>query len=254
MVHEAMVLEYSGRHLAVIELAAALEAAALYLADRLHLFSVGPGAARQRPRGLCDRRRQLRRASLRPAAFLLALFETSIAKMRVFRVPEFLGRGAHARPPRHAAAVRLAELLMGTSRPSTSPICWPAAWCSSASCCSTRIACSGCSTSLRCTPSCCRCRSPGRPISRTRRISTSRPAIALVLKAHHHSGRAAPRRRAARHPPHDRDRRRHRPDHAARHRARRPVDGRHAAGDRRPPIRWRARIWRSRCPSCCSGS
>ena len=26
-----------------------------------------------------------------PAAFLLAVFETSIAKMRVFRVPEFMG-------------------------------------------------------------------------------------------------------------------------------------------------------------------
>ena len=50
MVHEAMVLEYSGRHLAMIELAAAAEAAALRLADRLHLRALGPGAGRRAAR------------------------------------------------------------------------------------------------------------------------------------------------------------------------------------------------------------
>ena len=44
--------------------------------------------------------------------FLLGLFETSIAKMRVFRVPDFLGDRADARPARHAPALRVAELLM----------------------------------------------------------------------------------------------------------------------------------------------
>ena len=41
MVHEAMVLEYSGRHLAMIELAASLQAAAVHVADRLHLLALG---------------------------------------------------------------------------------------------------------------------------------------------------------------------------------------------------------------------
>ena len=46
MVHEAMVLEYSGRHLAMIELAAVAQAAALHLADRLRVRALGPGAGR----------------------------------------------------------------------------------------------------------------------------------------------------------------------------------------------------------------
>ena len=50
MVHEAMVLEYSGRHLAMIELSRAAQAAALRLADRLHFRSLG---ARPRRRGAC---------------------------------------------------------------------------------------------------------------------------------------------------------------------------------------------------------
>ena len=91
MVHEAMVLEYSGRHLAMIELAAAAEAAALRLAHRLHLRALGPGPGRQRPGGLRDRRRHLSRQARSPAASCWSLFETSIAKMRVFRVPDFLG-------------------------------------------------------------------------------------------------------------------------------------------------------------------
>ena len=41
MVHEAMVLEYSGRHLALIELAGDAEAAALRLADRLRVRALG---------------------------------------------------------------------------------------------------------------------------------------------------------------------------------------------------------------------
>ena len=45
-------------------------------------------------RGCCRRLRSGLRAyvgKLAVGSFLLALFETSIAKMRVFRVPEFLG-------------------------------------------------------------------------------------------------------------------------------------------------------------------
>ena len=92
MVHEAMVLEYSGRHLAVIELAASLKLL-LYVSLIACVFVpwgiAPPGAA--------------------PAVFVLgfvayvaklavggaalAFFETTIAKMRVFRVPEFMGAG-----------------------------------------------------------------------------------------------------------------------------------------------------------------
>jgi formate hydrogenlyase subunit 4 len=90
MVHEAMVLEYSGRHLALIELAGSLKLvlyvsliACLFAPWGIELagatsqnFAVGATAYVGKLAG---------------AGFLLALFETSVAKMRVFRAPEFLG-------------------------------------------------------------------------------------------------------------------------------------------------------------------
>ena len=90
MVHEAMVLEYSGRHLALIEFAAALKLL-LYLSLIACLFApwglavAGAGPAAYAAGALAYL------AKLAVGAFLLALFETGIAKMRVFRVPEFLG-------------------------------------------------------------------------------------------------------------------------------------------------------------------
>ena len=90
MVHEAMVLEYSGRHLAVIELAAALKLL-LYISLIACIFvpwGIAPIGAG--PVGLCVGVATYS-ASSPSGGFLLALFETSIAKMRVFRVPEFLG-------------------------------------------------------------------------------------------------------------------------------------------------------------------
>jgi len=90
MVHEAMVLEYSGRHLAVIELAASLKLL-LYLSLIACVFA---------PWGLVSSRATLLAQAggalafvgkLAVGGFLLALFETTIAKMRVFRVPDFLG-------------------------------------------------------------------------------------------------------------------------------------------------------------------
>ncbi len=90
MVHEAMVLEYSGRHLAMIEIAASLKLL-LYVALIAAVFV---------PWGLAGPGEGLDRHALGLAAFvaklavggvLLALFETAIAKMRVFRVPEFMG-------------------------------------------------------------------------------------------------------------------------------------------------------------------
>ena len=76
MVHEAMVLEYSGRHLAMIELAAVAEAAALPLADRLHLRALGPGAGRRRARPPTAIGVAAYLAKLAVGGFLLALFET----------------------------------------------------------------------------------------------------------------------------------------------------------------------------------
>jgi formate hydrogenlyase subunit 4 len=90
MVHEAMVLEYSGRHLALIEIAASLKLI-LYVSLLACLFvpwgieSTGASV----PTLAVGILAYLGKLAL--GAFLLALFETSIAKMRVFRVPEFLG-------------------------------------------------------------------------------------------------------------------------------------------------------------------
>ena len=64
------------------------EAAAVYLADRLHVLPVRPGQRR------LDRDRSWSPgylAKLAIAGVLLGVFEMSIAKMRVFRVPNFLG-------------------------------------------------------------------------------------------------------------------------------------------------------------------
>jgi len=90
MVHEAMVLEYSGRHLAMIELAAAIKLL-LYLSMIACIFT---------PWGIAPAGAGLRAfafgalayiAKLAVGGFMLAFFEVSTAKMRVFRVPDFLG-------------------------------------------------------------------------------------------------------------------------------------------------------------------
>ncbi|WP_407185748.1 respiratory chain complex I subunit 1 family protein [Bradyrhizobium centrosematis] len=90
MVHEAMVLEYSGRHLALIDLSSQLKLL-LYVSLIACVFlpwgtaTADAGAARLVFGAL------LYFGKLTVLGFLLALFETSIAKMRVFRIPEFLG-------------------------------------------------------------------------------------------------------------------------------------------------------------------
>jgi len=90
MVHEAMILEYSGRHLAMIELAAALKML-LYIALIGCIFL--PWGIAPEGSGIAAYLRGLVffAVKLVAGAFTLGLFETSIAKMRVFRVPEFLG-------------------------------------------------------------------------------------------------------------------------------------------------------------------
>jgi formate hydrogenlyase subunit 4 len=90
MVHEAMVLEYSGRHLALIDLSAELKLL-LYVSLIACLFT--PWGTAPPSAGLVALAIGFASylGKLALAGFLLALFETSIAKMRVFRVPEFMG-------------------------------------------------------------------------------------------------------------------------------------------------------------------
>jgi formate hydrogenlyase subunit 4 len=88
MIHEAMVLEYSGPYLALLEWAAALKVTLLLtlganlfvpwgLATRLEPVALGLGLAAVI-------------AKLAVLATLLAVLETRIAKLRLFRVPELL--------------------------------------------------------------------------------------------------------------------------------------------------------------------
>jgi formate hydrogenlyase subunit 4 len=90
MVHEAMILEYSGRHLAVIEAAASVKLL-LYVSLIACVFVpwgtavAGAGASAYVLGGAAYA------AKLAAGGFLLVVFETATAKMRVFRVPEFLG-------------------------------------------------------------------------------------------------------------------------------------------------------------------
>lgn len=90
MVHEAMVLEYSGRHLAVIELAAALKLLLYVSLIACIFFPWGIASGEPSPAAYALGAVTYL-AKLAAGGFLLVTFETSIAKMRVFRVPEFLG-------------------------------------------------------------------------------------------------------------------------------------------------------------------
>jgi formate hydrogenlyase subunit 4 len=90
MVHEAMVLEYSGRHLALIE-GAAMVKLLLYISLIASVFfpwgmALDPSEPRALAIGLASYA-----AKLAVGGVVLAFFETSIAKMRVFRLAEFLG-------------------------------------------------------------------------------------------------------------------------------------------------------------------
>jgi formate hydrogenlyase subunit 4 len=107
MVHEAMVLEYSGRHLAMIEAAAAVKLV-LYFSLIACLFFpfgiAGPGAAA--PALAIGLLAYLVKIFL--FAALLPIAETSVAKMRVFRYPIFLGSAF--------AAAALAVFLLFVSK------------------------------------------------------------------------------------------------------------------------------------------
>jgi formate hydrogenlyase subunit 4 len=107
MVHEAMVLEYSGRHLAMIEAASAVKLV-LYFSLIACLFAplgiAGPGA------GVSDYALGIAAylGKLTVLAVLLPIGETSVAKMRVFRYPLFVGSAF--------AAAALAVFLLFVSK------------------------------------------------------------------------------------------------------------------------------------------
>ena len=90
MVHEAMILEYSGRHLALIELASQVKLV-LYISLIACVFfpwgiaTAGAGASAYLG-GIA-----VYALKLAAAGFALGVFETLIAKMRVFRISDFLG-------------------------------------------------------------------------------------------------------------------------------------------------------------------
>ncbi|HTY69550.1 MAG TPA: NADH-quinone oxidoreductase subunit H [Alphaproteobacteria bacterium] len=90
MVHEAMILEYSGRHLALIEAASMLKLV-FYLSLIAVVFAPW-GIVRADP-DLAGLGIALGAwvAKIIAGTLVLSVFEASIAKMRVFRVAEFLG-------------------------------------------------------------------------------------------------------------------------------------------------------------------
>ncbi|QKS28926.1 MAG: Formate hydrogenlyase subunit 4 [Accumulibacter sp.] len=88
MIHEALILEYSGRHLALLEWAANLKLFA-YSCIGLALFFPWGIAEAQAPVALLLAIPVLL-LKLAIGGGLLAVLETLSAKMRIFRVPEFL--------------------------------------------------------------------------------------------------------------------------------------------------------------------
>jgi len=90
MVHEAMILEYSGRHLAVIEMASSLKLLLYFSLISCMFLPFGIATAGQGPVafaiGLVSYI-----TKLAMGGFLLAVIETWTAKMRIFRISDFLG-------------------------------------------------------------------------------------------------------------------------------------------------------------------
>jgi formate hydrogenlyase subunit 4 len=108
MIHEAMILEYSARHLALIEWASALKlfnysciGLALFLPFGIAEGSSDWGAILVAVPVLIGK--------LAVGGFALALIETLSAKMRIFRAPEFLGTAFLL-----AVLAMLVNLLLGS--------------------------------------------------------------------------------------------------------------------------------------------
>jgi formate hydrogenlyase subunit 4 len=107
MIHEAMILEYSARHLALLEWASALKLFN-YSCIGIALFipvGIGAGAGWEEVLGAAP----LLAAKLAFGGFALALIETLSAKMRIFRAPEFLGTAFLL-----AVLAMLVNLLLGS--------------------------------------------------------------------------------------------------------------------------------------------
>jgi formate hydrogenlyase subunit 4 len=107
MIHEAMLLEYSARHLALLEWASALKlfnysciGIALFLPLGIAEGSDWAGIAAAAP---------ILVAKLAVGGFALALIETLSAKLRIFRAPEFLGTAFML-----AVLAMLVNLLLGS--------------------------------------------------------------------------------------------------------------------------------------------
>ncbi|MGE5616926.1 MAG: respiratory chain complex I subunit 1 family protein [Bacillota bacterium] len=88
MIHEALILEYSGRHLALLEWASALKLFA-YSCAGLALFFPW-GVAEGNDHAALAWALPALVAKLAVGGLFLAAIETLLAKMRIFRVPEFL--------------------------------------------------------------------------------------------------------------------------------------------------------------------
>ena len=88
MIHEAMILEYSGRYLALIEWAAALKLM-IFLSLLANLFVPWGVATDIAPFALAVAVIALL-LKLALFAFFIAVLETRVAKLRLFRVPELL--------------------------------------------------------------------------------------------------------------------------------------------------------------------
>ena len=88
MVHEALILEYSGRHLALIEWASALKLFAYSCAGLALFFPWGIAEANDHWALLLAM--PVLAAKLAVGGVALAVVETVLAKLRIFRAPEFL--------------------------------------------------------------------------------------------------------------------------------------------------------------------
>jgi formate hydrogenlyase subunit 4 len=108
MIHEAMLLEYSARHLALIEWAAALKLFN-YSCIGLALFFPFGIAAGDGDWSAFALAVPILVAKLAAGGFALALIETLSAKMRIFRAPEFLGTAFLL-----AVLAMLVHLLLGS--------------------------------------------------------------------------------------------------------------------------------------------
>jgi len=89
MIHEAMILEYSGRHLALIEWASQLKLM-IYAVLIANIFWPWGIAREFTPEALAVGAAAIA-AKLMLLTIILVVWETVLAKMRIFRVPPFLG-------------------------------------------------------------------------------------------------------------------------------------------------------------------